>query len=77
MSKMNKNSQIGKFSMLEEEKNLVDVWGRVGWKARYVKEVDENEVTVRFYQEIYDEMKKLVEVHHKYPIDQGHQKVEE
>jgi len=63
--------------MLEEEKNLVDVWGRVGWKARYVKEVDENEVTVRFYQEIYDEMEKLVEVHHKYPIDQGHQKVEE
>ena len=41
-----------------------------------MKEVDANEVTVRLYQEIYDEMEKLVEVHHKYPIDRGHQKVE-
>ena len=53
-----------------------DVRGRLGWKARYVKEVDA-EVTMRFYQEIFDEMEKLVEVHHKYPIDQGHKKVEE
>ena len=42
-----------------------------------MKEVDANEVTVRFYQEIYNELEKLVEVHHKYPIDQGHQKIEE
>ncbi len=53
-----------------------DVRGRQGWKARYVKDVDADEVTVRFYQEIYDETGKLVEVHHKYPFDQGHQKVE-
>jgi hypothetical protein len=32
-------------------------------------------VTVRFYQEIYDDTGKLVEIHHKYPVDQGHQKV--
>jgi hypothetical protein len=32
----------------------LDVLGRQGWKARYVKEVDADEVTVRFYQEIYD-----------------------
>ena len=53
----------------------LDVQGRQGWKARYVKEVDPDEVTVRFYQEIYDGTGKLVEVHHKYPVDQGHQKV--
>ena len=58
-------------------KDWLDVRGRLGWNARYVKEVDANEVTVRFYQEIYNELEKLVEVHHKYPIDQGHQKVEE
>lgn len=53
----------------------LDVHGRSGWKARYVKEVDAKELTVRFYQEIYDEMGSLVEVHHKYPVDLGHQKV--
>ena len=58
-------------------KYWLDVRGRLGWKARYVKEVDVKEVTVRFYQEIYNELEKLVEIHHKYPIDQGHQKVEE
>ena len=58
-------------------KYWLDVRGRQGWEARYVKEVDVDEVTVRFYQEIYDETGQLVEVHHKYPIDQGHQKVEE
>jgi hypothetical protein len=30
---------------------------------------------VRFYQEIYDDAGKLVEIHRKYPVDQGHQKV--
>ena len=53
----------------------LDVQGRQGWKARYVKAVDADEVTVRFYQEIYDDTGKLVEVHHKYPVDHGHQKV--
>lgn len=53
----------------------LDIPGRQGWKARYVKEVDADEVTVRFYQEIYDGTGKLVEVHHKFPVDQGHQKV--
>ena len=33
----------------------LDVLGKQGWKARYVKEVDADEVTVRFYQEIYDD----------------------
>jgi len=52
-----------------------DVKGRSGWLARYAKEVDAEESTVRFYQEIYDEDSKLREVHHKYPVDLGHQQV--
>lgn len=51
------------------------VSSRSGWKVRYVKEVDANEVTVRFYQEVYNEFGELVEVHHKYPVDLGHRKV--
>jgi hypothetical protein len=53
----------------------LDVVGRSGWKARYVKEVDSTEKTLRFYQEIYDDTGQFVEVHHKYPVDLGHQKV--
>jgi hypothetical protein len=49
--------------------------GRQGWAARYLKEVDAEEVTLRFWQEIYDERNRLVEVHEKYPVDKGHQKL--
>ena len=52
-----------------------EVKSRSGWKARYVKEVDGDERTERFYQEIYDEEGKLVEIHEKYPVNKGHQKV--
>ena len=52
-----------------------DVLGCHGWKARYVKEVNESEETVRFYQQIYDQDGQLVEVHQKYPEDTGHQRV--
>jgi hypothetical protein len=34
----------------------------------------QNERTLRFCQEIYDEQGRLVEVHEKYPIDRGHRK---
>jgi hypothetical protein len=54
-----------------------EVVGRRGWKARYVKEVDADENTVRFWQEIYDDQGKLVEIHEKYPVDKGHQQVQE
>jgi hypothetical protein len=54
-----------------------EIAGRHGWKARYVKEVDGSETTVRFWQEIYDDHGILVEVHEKYPLDRGHQKVQE
>ena len=50
-----------------------EVEGRSGWRARYVKEVDAEESTVRFYQEVYDGSGTLREVHHKYPVDLGHQ----
>ncbi len=43
--------------------------------ARYVKIVDQDENTVAFYQEIYDNEGVLIEIHHKYPIDRGHQRV--
>ena len=52
----------------------LDVLGRQGWRARYLKETDAAEQTLRFWQEIYDEQGKLVEIHEKYPVDKGHQK---
>jgi len=52
----------------------LDVVGRQGWRARYLKEVDDKEKTTRFWQEIHDDHGKLVEVHQKYPVDKGHQR---
>jgi len=52
-----------------------EVKSHSGWKARYVKEVDGDERTEKFYQEIYDEEGKLVEIHEKYPVNKGHQKI--
>ena len=53
----------------------LDVPGRSGWMARYLKEVDAKERTVRFWQEIYDDKGILVETHEKFPVDKGRQKV--
>jgi hypothetical protein len=53
----------------------LEVVGRRGWGARYIKEVDAQEITLSFWQEIYDEQGTLVEVHEKYPVDKGHRKV--
>ena len=49
----------------------------MAWKARYVKEVDALEETVKFYQEIYDGEGNLIETHEKFPADKGHRKVKE
>ena len=54
----------------------LEVPGRYGWSARYVKEADADEDTTRFWQEIRDETGRLVEVHEKYPEDKGHRKTE-
>ncbi len=40
----------------------LDVTGRLGWLARYLKDVDANETTRRFWQQVYDDHGKLVEV---------------
>ncbi len=53
-----------------------EIEGRLGWKAKYIKTVDSEEVTLTFRQEIYNELGILVEVHEKYPIDMGHKKIE-
>jgi len=52
----------------------LDVPGKLGWVARYFKEVDATEATLRFWQEIYDDKSRLVETHEKFPVDKGHRK---
>ena len=52
----------------------LDVAGRHGWLARYLKRVDRDERTLRFWKEIFDEHGRLVETHQKFPIDTGHQR---
>ena len=54
-----------------------EVQGRHGWIARYVKQVDASERTVRFYQEIHDDTGRLVEIYEKYVVDKGHRAVQE
>lgn len=49
--------------------------GRSGGFARYVKEVDAAENTLRFGQEIYDRHGKLTARHEKFPVDSGHQEM--
>ena len=48
---------------------------KVGWNAKYLKEVDSEEVTMKFWQEIYDDKNILKEIHEKYPVDTGHKKL--
>jgi len=67
-----------KFSYREDlpnsgRKYWYEVMGKFGFKARYVKEVNIEEETVRFYQEIYDSQGNLVEIHPKFPVNLGHQ----
>jgi hypothetical protein len=69
-----------KFGQCEElpegrRRYWLDVPGKLGWRARYQKEVDASETTVRFWQEIYDDQGRLVEIHEKFPVDKGHQKL--
>ncbi len=49
--------------------------GRAGGRARYIKEVDASENTIRFAQEIYDASGRLVSVHEKFPVDLGHKQL--
>lgn len=52
-----------------------EIAGRMGWKAKYIKIVDQEEITISFVQEIYNETGILVEIHEKFPIDKGHRKI--
>lgn len=52
-----------------------EIEGRRRWRARYVKEVDAEETTTRFWQEVYDDAGILVERHDKYPTDRGHERL--
>jgi hypothetical protein len=54
-----------------------NVPGKVKNRARYVKIVDANEVTVSFVQEVYDDEGNLIARHQKYPDDTGHEEIEE
>ena len=58
-------------------KYWLEIKGRHGWKARYVKEVDDKEETLKFYQEVYNDRDDLIEIHEKFPIDKGHRKIKE
>ncbi|OPX91651.1 MAG: hypothetical protein A4E52_00423 [Pelotomaculum sp. PtaB.Bin013] len=53
-----------------------EIKGKYGWFARYIKDVDYLELTVKFCQEIYDQNGNLVEINVKYPEDKGHKKIQ-
>lgn len=55
----------------------LEVKGRYGKKARYIKEVDAMEEIVKFYQEVYNSRDMLMEIHEKTPVDKGHVNVGE
>ena len=76
-TRLQNETKFGHWDELPGGKRLyrLDVVGRLGWRARYLKEVDAGETTMRFWQEIYDDHGKLVETHEKFPVDKGHQKV--
>jgi hypothetical protein len=52
-----------------------EITGKYGWKAKYVKITNSNEITISFTQEIYNDKNELVEKHEKYPVDKGHIKI--
>jgi hypothetical protein len=69
--------KFGHWEELEDggRRYSLEVAGRHGWMARYFKEVTADETTLRFWQEIYDDTLRLVEIHEKFPVDRGHEKV--
>jgi hypothetical protein len=73
-SKAQNERKFGKWDELPNGGRLyrLEVLGRLGWRAIYLKEVDASETTTRFWQEVYDDQGKLVEMHEKYPVDKGH-----
>ena len=66
---------VGPATLIARRRYRLDVPGKLGWLARYLKDVSPDETTVRFWQEIYDDAGKLAETHEKFPVDKGHRKV--
>ena len=56
-------------------KYIREFTGRAGGRARYIKEVDADEKTTRFAQEIYDSSGRLIAVHEKLPVDLRHKQL--
>ncbi len=75
-ARLQNEKKFGQWDELPEggRRYWMDIQGRQGWRARYLKVVDAGETTLRFWQEIYDERGTLVEIHEKYPVDEGHRK---
>jgi hypothetical protein len=69
--------EFGQWKEIENNGRLYwfNITGRKGGKAVYLKQVDVNEVTVSFIQEIYNAEGELIEIHKKYPVDEGHIKI--
>ncbi|HUZ57379.1 MAG TPA: hypothetical protein VMU83_01190 [Hanamia sp.] len=73
---MKKSLMYGLISPIDDGRIYsFEISGRFGWISRYLKETDVNEITIKFWQEIYDEKGNLKEIHEKYPIDKGHKKL--
>jgi hypothetical protein len=78
IAKRNKNEKaFGNWEMYPDGSRIYwfELKGKRGWSAKYLKEVDKFEETIRFWQEIFNEKNELVEIHEKYPIDKGHIKI--
>lgn len=54
-----------------------DRLGAVSGFQRIIKIVDAHEVTLQLVQEIYNDEGVLIERHQKYPVDTGHQGLQE
>lgn len=81
-NKIKRKENEKKFVKWEElpdggRKYIYVVKGRYGWSSHYIKEVDAEEQTLRFYQNIYDDKGIIVEIHEKYPEDKGHRKIKD
>lgn len=77
--KQRQKNEIDYESWIEKEDGGRIYWfeisGKLGWKAKYLKEVNNEEVTIKFWQEVYDGNNVIKEIHEKYPVDKGHQKL--
>ena len=72
-SREQNENKFGRWEELTDggRRYIRDYTGRAGGRARYIKEVDVNEVTTRFAQGIHNREGDLVAVHEKFPVDLG------